>query len=94
MFSDKGPFQAWYACQNWLSEHGYSYGATSCRAPGVGVLKGDYCIAKMHNLTKAEVQQLDGIVTGDFRNGPVTLTLKDEPVSVKGNAGEGNEQNS
>ena len=75
-FNEKGLFQAWYACQKWLDEHGYSYGSTSCRAAGVGVLKGNYIIAKMHNLTRQEIKDLDGIVDGDFRDGPVTLSLK------------------
>lgn len=78
-FEEKGDFKAWHACKQWLTENGYSYGSTSCRAPGVGVLKGDYCIAKMHNLTKDEIRQLDGLVAGDFRNGPVTLGLKVAP---------------
>ncbi len=78
-FKEKGDFKAWYACQNWLDSHGYSYGSTSARAAGVGVLKGDYCIAKMHNLTRQEISELDGIVDGDFRNGPVVLRLKVEP---------------
>ena len=82
VFSGTGDFKAWYACQNWLNEHGYSYGATSCRAPGVGVLKGDYCIAKMHNLTKQEIQELDGIVDGNFRDGPVVLKLKVAPEGI------------
>ncbi|EPJ1396534.1 TPA: hypothetical protein PXQ76_002528 [Yersinia enterocolitica] len=78
-FEQKGDFQAWYACQTWLNDRGYSYGPTSARAPGVGVLKGDFCIAKMHNLTKQEISQLDGIVDGNFREGPVTLRLKVAP---------------
>ncbi|HHG9944633.1 TPA: hypothetical protein ACPZLR_002451 [Yersinia enterocolitica] len=80
MFEQKGDFHAWHACKAWLDNHGYSYGSTSCRATGVGVLKGDFCIAKMHNLTKKEINQLDGIVDGDFREGPVRLRLKITPV--------------
>lgn len=78
-FDDAGTFNAWNACKKWLTAHGFSYGSTSARANGVGVLKGDYCIAKMHNLTTKEIQQLDGIVSGNFRDGPVVLTLKSEP---------------
>lgn len=85
-FNDSGDFNAWHTCKKWLKEHGYSCGSTSCRAPGVGVLKGDYCIAKMHNLTRDEIKQLDGLVTGNFREGPVTLTLKAEPELVGHNA--------
>ncbi|HDL6885646.1 TPA: hypothetical protein PXL93_001581 [Yersinia enterocolitica] len=78
-FEQKGDFKAWKACQAWLDNRGYSYGSTSARAPGCGVLKGDFLIAKMHNLTKQEINQLDGIVDGNFRDGPVTLRLKHAP---------------
>ncbi|WP_145517356.1 hypothetical protein [Yersinia mollaretii] len=78
-FKQKGDFKAWLACQTWLDDRGYSYGSTSARAQGVGVLKGDFLIAKMHNLTEQEISQLDGIVDGNFRDGPVTLRLKSAP---------------
>jgi hypothetical protein len=82
VFSGIGDFKAWNECQKWLDKHGYSYGSTSCRATGVGVLKGNYCIAKMHNLTKQEIQELDGIVDGNFRDGPVVLKLKVAPKGI------------
>ncbi|MEG2041854.1 MAG: hypothetical protein RR068_12190, partial [Hafnia sp.] len=56
--------------------------STTCRARGVGVLKGDYLIAKMHNLTRAEIAALDGIVDGNFHDGPVVLTLKVAPEGI------------
>lgn len=82
-FNEKGDFEAWNTCQKWLDDHGYSYGSTSCRAAGVGVLKGNYIIAKMHNLTRQEVKELDGIVDGNFRDGPVTLRLKSAPAGSR-----------
>ncbi|TBL48504.1 hypothetical protein EYY98_17310 [Obesumbacterium proteus] len=78
-FNEKGDFKAWHACQKWLDDHGYSYGSTSGRVEFVGVLKGNYIIAKMHNLTRQEIKELDGIVDGNFRDGPVTLRLKSAP---------------
>ena len=47
----------------------------------VAVLKGDWLIAKWKNLTKKEIAQLDGMVDGNFRDGPVTVTLKVEPAA-------------
>lgn len=78
-FEREGPFESWYACQRWLTERGYSFGSTCVMSP-VGVLKGDYTIAKWRNLTPKERAELDGSVSGDFRNGPVTLTLKVAPT--------------
>ncbi len=77
-FAEAGTFEALYACQKWLRDNGYSYGSTSRMGP-MPVLKGDFCIAKWHNLTKAEKQALDGYVDGDFREGPLTLRLKQAP---------------
>ncbi|MFI8384857.1 hypothetical protein [Pseudomonas sp. NPDC079086] len=78
-FEQQGTFQAFYAACDWLKENGYSYGST-CRGEPVGVLKGDYIIAKWRNLTKAERNELDGTLDGDFREGPLTLNLKVAPA--------------
>ena len=61
--------------RKWLDENGYSYGAGSVMHP-VPVLKGDFIIAKWKNLTRKEIAQLDGKIDGNFREGPVTVTLK------------------
>ena len=74
-FDQKGTFEALYACQRWLTANGYSYGSTCCAEP-VGVLKGDYVIAKWRNLTRQERAELHGTVDGDFREGPLVLRLK------------------
>jgi hypothetical protein len=79
-FSESGPFKALYAAQKWLSQNGYSYGSTSRGSP-VGVMKGDVVIAKWRNLTKQEIDELGGRLTGDTREGPVTLILKESPAS-------------
>ncbi|AMX90843.1 hypothetical protein IPC618_21455 [Pseudomonas aeruginosa] len=74
-FDQTGTFEALYACQQWLSANGYSYSST-CRDGPVGVMKGDYGIAKWRNLTREERAELHGTVDGDFREGPLVLRLK------------------
>ncbi|MDY7565825.1 hypothetical protein QN400_10690 [Pseudomonas sp. RTC3] len=79
-FEAPGTFDAWKAARKWLEENGYSCSDTSAMHP-VAVLKGDWLIAKWKNLTKKEIAQLDGMVDGNFRDGPVTVTLKVEPAA-------------
>lgn len=40
-------------------------------------MRGDVLIAKWHNLSAKERAECDGVMTGDFRNGPVTINIKD-----------------
>jgi len=77
-FTEQGTFNALHTAEKWLTENGYSYGATSCMHP-VPVLKGDWLIAKWKNLTKKEIAQLDGRIDGNWREGPVTVYLKEAP---------------
>jgi hypothetical protein len=76
VFNQTGTFQALYAAQQWCRDNGISFGSSSATRP-TGLLRGDYCIAKWHNLTPKEISQLDGTMSGDFREGPVTIRLKD-----------------
>lgn len=78
-FSEPGNFEALYSAQKWLEQNGYSFGS-NCRGSPIGILKGDFIIAKWRNLTKREIDQLDGELTGDMRNGPVTIRLKAAPL--------------
>lgn len=41
-------------------------------------MRGNYLIGKWRNLTGAERAALDGAMTGDGGNGPVTVTLAGE----------------
>ena len=75
-FAQVGDFSAVNAAENWLREHGFSYGSMCMDMP-IGILKGDWCIAKWCNLTAKERNQLDGkLLSSDFRSGPVVLQLK------------------
>lgn len=76
IFDQKGDFEALYAAENWCTANGYSYGSL-CRDMPVGLLKGDYSIAKWKNLTAKEKKELAGTMESkDFRNGPVIIKLK------------------
>lgn len=73
-FDQPGDFRALYAAQAWCRERGISYGSTD-RTDFIGLLVGDYVIAKWHNLTRKEQRQVDGTITGDARNGPLHLRI-------------------
>src|SRR3546814_4375627 len=76
VFDQKGTFNALEAARQWCRDNGVSYGS-SCAMSPTGLLRGDYCIAKWRNLTPKERKQLDGTMSGDMREGPVTIRLRD-----------------
>ena len=80
-FSETGTFQALYAAEAWLAANCYSVGPT-CREMPSGILKGDFVIAKWKNLTKKEIEQLDGCLQGDKRDGPIIVSLKESPPNL------------
>lgn len=61
------------AC-TFLAERGFSVGPTCVGSPQ-GVMFGNWHIAKWHNLTLQERADLHGIVTGDRRNGPISVSI-------------------
>jgi hypothetical protein len=75
IFEQKGDFQALYAAQDWCKANGISYGSSQRGSP-TGLMRGDVCISKWQNMTKAEQKDLDGTMTGDMRNGPVVIEMK------------------
>ncbi|WP_114973364.1 hypothetical protein [Rhodoferax ferrireducens] len=77
VFSQAGDFQAMQAAETWCKHHGISCGSGQGREPR-GLLRGDFLIAKWRNLNKHERIALDGTMTGDMRNGPVTINIKGE----------------
>jgi len=78
VFDQKGTFQAMYAAEQWCRDNGVSFGS-SCAVGSTGLMRGHFCIAKWRNLTKQERSQLDGTMSGEMREGPVTITLRDLP---------------
>lgn len=55
------PFQNYYDACRWLKDNGYSYGPSQMDAPS-GILKGDFAISKMRNMTKKQQSELDGLL--------------------------------
>jgi len=82
VFDQKGTFQALNAARQWCRDNGVSFGSSCARGP-TGLLRGDYCIAKWHNLNAKERAQLDGTMSGDFREGPVTIRMRDLPHNTR-----------
>lgn len=81
VFDQKGTFKALDAACQWCRDNGVSFGSSSATGP-TGLLRGDYVIAKWHNLSKVEREQLDGTMSGDFREGPVVIRLRDVPPNT------------
>ncbi len=78
IFDQKGDFVAIRAAEQWCRDNGYSYGSMQRDDP-IGLMKGDYSIAKWRNLSANEIKQLDGTITGDKRNGAVKITIFNQP---------------
>lgn len=76
-FDQKGTWAAKEAAEQWCRNNGVSFSST-CTCGPVGLLRGDYMIAKWRNLTTKERAQLDGTMSGDMREGPVTITMCDK----------------
>jgi len=73
-FTGEDDFQASYAAADWLEARGFSVASSQRGAPR-GILFGDFIIAKWRNLSAREKADLHGVMTGDGRRGPITVTL-------------------
>lgn len=78
-------FSAYHAAEKWVREQGLSCGSMQRGAPTL-IFYGDCDVAKYRNISAAErkaaIGKIEG-VAGRFRDGPVTVTLKDiRPVST------------
>lgn len=81
-FEKPGTFEAMHAAEAWCAANGLSVGQ-SCATGPTGLLFGKYdWIAKWRNLTPQERADLHGTMSGDFREGPVIIELKDEAVAM------------
>jgi hypothetical protein len=72
--NNHGDFSGFNDACKWLQDNGYSYGSMQGNSP-IGVMAGDHNIPKWRNLSSQDIAQLDGRLTGDPRNGPITLTI-------------------
>lgn len=81
-FNEVGTFQALRAAEAWCNEHGISVGQ-SCATGPTALLFGTYdWIAKWRNLTPQERDEVHGTMDGNFREGPVVITLRDEAIEA------------
>ncbi len=78
-FFQSADFQAVSAAEKWCNEHGISFGFMQGNAPR-GLKCGDCTIEKWRNLSTNDIENLDGQMTGNFRNGPVVIELKDHVI--------------
>ena len=71
-FHATGPFKAFAEAQEYCRQKGLSVGSMQRDAP-IGLRYGDANIAKWQNLSDEDIDNLDGFISGDTRNGPVTV---------------------
>ena len=72
-FNEPGPFESYYAAENWCVENGYSSGVMDGYNP-IAIWKGKCSISKWHNLSKAEKDSCDAVLICD-REGPAIIYL-------------------
>jgi len=81
VFNQAGDFSAMQAAEQWCRENDVSYGSTQMGNPR-GLVRGECDISKWRNLSRQDIAELDGTMTGDMRNGPVTINIKTIEVAV------------
>jgi hypothetical protein len=70
------PFSALTQAESFLAERGFSFGPGCAASRKAGILFGsDWVIAKWRNLTPLERHRCHGVIEGDRRNGPVTVSI-------------------
>lgn len=75
-FADAGDFRAMCAAEAWCDSRGISVGPCQ-RGAARGLMYGDHDIAKWRNLDQNDRDALDGVMTGDMRQGPVRIRIID-----------------
>lgn len=73
-FTETEDFKAINEAQRMLKDNGFSYGSMQRDEP-IGIMYGDYDIAKWRNLSSVDRAQLHGTITGNKRNGPVVVEI-------------------
>jgi hypothetical protein len=74
-FYAPGTFESLNKAHTWLHENGFSYGSL-CMDQPVGILHGDFLIAKWKNLSSDDIQALHGVLLSeDFREGACKILI-------------------
>ena len=75
IFTGSARFQALAEAEAWLDANGYSSGPP-CAENKIAVVRGrGVPIGKWRTLSRSEIAEIDGILAGNVRTGPLTLTL-------------------
>jgi hypothetical protein len=75
-FARLGNFNAMQDAEAWCEQNGISVGTMQGSSPR-GLLYGDFAISKWRNLDERNKFDLDGTMTGDMRNGPVVVSIRE-----------------
>lgn len=75
-FSESGAFMACGFAKAFLTKRGFTYGPTQSRCP-TGIRFGRLKVSRWNNMTDRQKRQLDGIMAGDVRTGPITILIRD-----------------
>lgn len=70
-------FKAYHMAEEFCRENGFSVGRM-CNPMPTGIKRGDWDIQKWKNLSPSDKQLMDGVIVGNFRNGPVELFYSEE----------------
>ena len=75
IFNQTGEFEAYHEACKWCENNGFSHGSMA-RAMPIGLMKGNWDIAKWYKLSNSERKELDGTMTSQsFRTGPVFINI-------------------
>lgn len=81
-FTQTETWAAARAAEEWCRERGVSYGPSD-RTNTRALMVGDWHIAKWHNLSPKERRESHGTITGDHRNGPLTLRIRADMLATR-----------
>lgn len=78
-FNSVGEYQAFQAAELWVEQNHYKRGPMD-HGSGIIGLASQFSasmrfVLYLHNMTTEQRASLDGLMTGDFRNGPVRVTI-------------------
>lgn len=76
-FKSEETFGAYHEAEEYCKALGVSVGRM-CHPLPTGLAKGEFDIAKWKNLSAEDKTLLDGVIVGDFREGPVKVYLSYE----------------
>ncbi len=78
---DGTPFSSFNAASKYLTDRGFTIGSMQRDLPVGIALDADY-VPKWRGLDRYEKKQLDGAMSGDFREGPVMVYLTISPFFI------------